>query len=199
VNRLPRDNWQHTALAVALLLAGLAAVYALVVLPALNARAEYREREEDLAFQQARFTATAAQMEQLRTELDRLAGGGMDDSGFLAESAPGLAAADLQKEIQALVESSGGLLLSIQTVQDDEDLFPAVTVKLHMRAGMDALLRVINGLETGSTVLLIDNVYLQSRTSNPVRNARPRARAPESDLIEARLEATGYIYQGTGA
>ena len=119
-----------------------------------------------------------------------------DYSLYNTELAPA-AAADLQNLIKNLVESHGANLISTQVVQHESSgTFPDVRISIHMRAGIETLREIIHALESGQATLLIDNLYLQKRNTRVARRAAQVMPGGQmEELIEARFEVTGYVYQ----
>jgi len=127
-------NWQHSTISVLMLLLCLLLLYVILILPAVSGRSDVRERLEVLQFQFAKYDHSAKQIQQLQKELDQLNNLQADQTGFLEEKPEALAAAELQKHIKSLIESNGGNLISTQVVKsDNDDLFPQVTIKVHIR------------------------------------------------------------------
>ena len=187
---------QNSVLSVGILIAALLLVYAVVIMPALAKRKEYRQQIEELQFQYSRFDKLVSQRDDIKKQLAQLRQQQTDTTGFLKDKAPSLAAADLQNYIKNIIDSKGGNLISTQVVQHESNAtFPDVRIRIQMRAGMETCQEVIYSLESGQPTLLLDNVYLQKRNTRIVRRSTFGSRANhESDLIEARFEVTGYIF-----
>lgn len=188
---------QNSVLSLGILIAGLLLVYALVIMPAIDKRKEYRQQIEELQFQYTRFDRLVSQRDDIRKQLKQLKQQQADTTGFLKDKPESLAAADLQNYIKNIIESKGGNLISTQVIQHESNTtFPDVRVRIQMRSGMQALQGVLYALESGQPTLLLDNVYLQKRNTRISRRPMMRSRANnEVDLIEARFEVTGFIYQ----
>jgi hypothetical protein len=68
----------------------------------------------------------------------------------------------LQKQLKILIESHGGQIVSTQPIDDqDNDLFPKVTIKLHMRGNINTLQETLYALEFATPLLFIDNIIIQ--------------------------------------
>ena len=187
----PLNNWQHSTISVLMLLVCLLVMYIILIMPAVSGRSDVRERLEELQFQFAKFDQSAKQIQQLQKELEQLNNLQADQTGFLEEKPDALAAAELQKHIKSLIESNGGNLISTQVVKNDnDDLFPQVTIKVHMRGEIGTLQKILYRLTVDSPVLLINNVMLQKRHQAAGRRARRGV-----NQIETRFEITGFIFQ----
>ncbi|HJR69799.1 MAG TPA: type II secretion system protein GspM, partial [Gammaproteobacteria bacterium] len=106
---------------------------------------------------------------------------------FHADTAA-LAGADLQKQLDSLVAAEGGKVLSsaFRDLTADGSLTPiAVTVRL--RCSMEALLRILHGLENRPQVLFVENLSVQARQ----RADRPQ-RQEDGDL-EVEIDVVGFL------
>jgi general secretion pathway protein M len=134
----------------------------------------------------ARSEAVSAQFEQRRAASDPTA------QVFHAETAA-LAGADLQNQLNALIAAEGGMLLT-SAFRDSgvaESLAPiAVTVRL--RCSMEALLRILHGLENRSPVLFVESLTVQALQ----RGGRPQ-RQEDGDL-DVELDVVG-LFAARGA
>jgi len=88
------------------------AFYSVLIQPAISARIKNTERIEDLIFQSSKFTHSSQESDSLKEEIENLKKQNPNKYNFLENKAPAIVAADLQKKIKALVESSGGNLVS---------------------------------------------------------------------------------------
>lgn len=192
---LPRQNTPHALLAGTLLLLCLVSLY-LLAAPALYQRVSFRERLSDIRFQHARYSTVLKNKDSIVEELVKLRTSTQENSGFLEEKPAALAAADLQNYLQGLIESHGGVLISTQILpQSGTDVFPSVTVKVQMRCDINSLRGMLLGLETGPLYLRLENLFLQGHYQPVARNNRSRSPLPESGMIEARFDISGYIFQ----
>ncbi len=192
------NNFQHAVISMGILILILVLLYAVLILPAVSARAEFQDRFEEMQFQYSRFAGSENQLQRLQRELVQLKGMQLNLASFLEEKPQALAAAELQKHIKSLIESNNGNLISTQVIQQKEntEAFPPVTVKVHMRGNIESLQGILYRLATEHPVLLIDNLFLQTRNIAASRNLQRRGRVRHgADLIEARFEITGYIFQ----
>jgi general secretion pathway protein M len=141
-------------------------------------RATYTKSLEALA----RSEAVGAQFEFRRAASDPAA------QTFHGDT-PALAGAELQNQLNALIAAEGGKLLSagFRESTDDGALTPlAVTVRL--RCSMDALLRILHGLENRTPVLFIETLTVQSRR----RGGGPPRRQEDGEL-DVEIDVVGYL------
>ena len=188
----PLTTRQHAALAFALLGACIAAVAAIIVLPALASRQAFQERLGELQLHYQRFNELARQTPALKRALQELRSVPADHAGFLAQQAPALAGAALQKKIKEHIEASGASLVSAQAAPPGKQkLYPSTTIQVQMRGDIESLRNVLHSLAADPMLLQLDNILIQ---------ARHAVRAPArqgGDVIEARIDVTAFIYQST--
>jgi len=164
------------------------AFYSVLIQPAMSARIKNTERIEDLMFQSSKFSLSSQESDLLKEEIANLKKQNPNKNNFLENKAPAIVAADLQKKIKALVESSGGNLVSTHALTDGkEELFSKITVKVHMRTDMNALRHVFYQVAINEPLLFIDNILIQK--SRASRRKKQRA----VNQIEVRFDVSGYM------
>ena len=148
---------QHAALSACLTLVAASLFYLLLVWPAFSKRASFHERVDALRIQQQKFIETSARGPALEAELDALSAHKIERAGFLEEKSHALAAADLQRLLGSLVEETGGSLVSTQVLTDtgNEDIFPEITVKVHLLGNTATLQRLLYRFVSGEPVLVM--------------------------------------------
>lgn len=130
-------------LALAILLAGLALVYAVVLWPGFRAEAGARERAQDLLATIALAERRTDDIEPLARDLDRLRGSEGAHPARQPAGEPGLAAARLQTELRALAERAGGKPSQTSTGEGREvDGLTRLPLRIQL-TGDDAVLRQI--------------------------------------------------------
>ena len=181
-------NLRHGLYSFGILLLGIAGFYILLIHPAISARSNNAERIEDLQFQLSKFASSNQEIELLKNEINHLKIQSPSKNGFLEDKAPAIVAADLQKQIKALVETSGGNLVSTHALsQAKDELFPKITVKVHMRTDINALREVFYQIAINKLSLFTENILIQkSRTSS-------RNRQQTDSQLEVRFDVSGYM------
>lgn len=156
--------------------------YILLVQPAVSTRSQNTERIEDLMFQSSKFALSAQNNAPLINEIKQLEKENPSKKYFLDGNAPAIVAADLQKNIKTFVKSSGGNLISSHALGLREDeLFPKVTVKIHMRTDINALRDVLYQIAISRPLLFTENVMIQRKGKQA------------DNRIEVRFDVSGYI------
>ena len=184
------SHWQHGLISAGILIALVAFVYLVLVQPALKAKNENIDRIDDLSFQLSKFSSAEAQIKQLENEINSLNDSDINKGDFHEGSAPAIVAATLQKKLKTIVEASGGNLVSTHAITGkDDDVYPKVTIKVHMQVDMNALQTVLYGLTNNKPLLFTDNLLIQRRHTSSKRQNR------NTGLLEVRFDVTGYLNQ----
>jgi general secretion pathway protein M len=129
----------------------------------------------------ARSQTVSAQFELRQTVSD------VTSQVFHAET-PALAGAELQNQLNGLVAAEGGMLLSsaFRDLPANGPLTP-IAVTVRVRSPMEALLKILHGLENRSPVLLVESVNVQAR----LQGGGPQ-RESDGDL-EVELEVLAFL------
>ena len=184
------SHWQHGLISAGILITLVASVYLVLVQPALKTKNENIDRIDDLSFQLSKFSSAEAQIKQLENEIRSLNDSDINKGDFLEGSAPAIVAATLQKKLKTIIEASGGNLVSTHAITGkDDDVYPKVTIKVHMQVDMNALQTVLYGLTNNKPLLFTDNLLIQRRHTSSKRRNR------NTGLLEVRFDVTGYLNQ----
>ena len=187
IAQLPRV--QRRILAVLLLLLAVGAVVRLMVLPIWTTFADNRDAIAQTEDNIARYSRLSTQVEALRSIVDELEqADNLDRYLFSQESEP-LAAAALQDRIKSVVTNSGGTLTSTQVLPTVADQgFKRVIVNVRMAVSVDALQRVLYGLENNLPYLLTDDIVILSRGAS-----KRRRKATAVDALDVRFNLYGFM------
>lgn len=119
------------------------------------------EREKSLNLL-ARYEAVIAQKGSLDTQLKILGTTSEDQSGLIAGNTPAVAAAALQGELKALIETFGGEIRSAQIMPPEKiEDFEKIAIQYELSLPPASLQRLLHGLETHRTVLVLDSLRLR--------------------------------------
>ncbi len=164
------------------------AFYTVLIQPAITAGTKNTERIEDLMFQFSKFSLSSQESDLLKDEIVHLKQQNPNKNNFLENKAPAIVAADLQKKLKALVDSSGGNLVSTHALTDGkEELFSKITVKVHMRTDMNAMRDVFYQIAINEPLLFTENILIQKS------RARSRKKQRVDNQIEVRFDVSGYM------
>jgi len=161
------------------------------------------EREiESLDDQTTRYRRLLQTLPGLQSELDQVRSNEDVKDFYFDAKTPALAGAQLQREVQTMVKSSGGRVVSTQLLGSPEDEQPPrVRVRAQIQGKTEALLEILYDLEKARPFLFVDQMSIRStarRTAaNRNRGVRGRRRhrsvrrQPQGQLT-VRLDVFGY-------
>ena len=178
---------QSRRLALALLLVGSVLVVVIVGLPfwllyrhydrALSENTNLAERYGRIAGTRADLTR---QLESMRANDSRRL--------YLRSGGPALSAAEAQEALRALIESSGGRLITMQApTYKDEGRYRQISVNVQLIANIFALRKILNAIESNVPYLFVDNLTVRSQVPSTFR-PQP-GQEPE---IFVQLDVSGY-------
>jgi general secretion pathway protein M len=156
-----------------------------------NALEQQQERLEQLE----RMAAIREPIQQLVTRIqqDRAV-----IAQYLPQSAPALAAADLQQRVKTVVEAAGGTLQSTQALPPSEEGNAVkVTVSAAMSGDVDSLRKVLYDLEAQTPVLFVDNLQVSARENRP-RLSNGRFANYTRVQLSVQFEVAGYLRKEGG-
>jgi general secretion pathway protein M len=179
---------QSRRLAVGILVAAIAAVLAIIVTPVWILNRHYNEALDDYTNKLERYgriagtrADVAKQLEAMRTKEPR--------KNFLRGPTAPLAAAEAQEAIRAIVERSGGKLITMQPPSTKDDgRYRAVTVNVQMTATAIALRSILHAVETNVPYLFVDMLSVRSQVPGnykPVPGGEPE--------MFVTMDVTGYL------
>jgi general secretion pathway protein M len=163
--------------------------------------AQYRYYQTHLEQQQGRL-AQLERMAASREPIQRLIAGIQQDrdaaAQYLPQSAPSLAAAELQQRVKAVVETVGGTLRSTQALPPTEEGNAVrVTVSAALTGDTESLQKILYELEAQTPLLFVDNLDVTARENRP--------RLPNGQLasytrvqLNVQFEVSGYLRKEGG-
>jgi len=134
-----------------------------------------------------------AELEQVRSN--------KDVEGFYFDAkTPALAGAELQRQVQGMVESSGGRVVSTQVLPSNKnEQPPTVRVRTQMQGSTEELLDVLYQVEKARPFLFVDQLTVRAprQTTNVDRYRNSRVRRPVRERprpmqLTIRLDVFGY-------
>ena len=181
---------QQRALAVALLVIAVLLALSVVVGPVLLLHKHYDDMIAELSDRIERYGRIAAQAPEYKTALEAM----RERNGrrfFLKNTAANLAAAELQEQVRAAVESNGGRITTSQNQNPKEEgRFRQIVVSVQFFATTPALQKVLFALESQPPYLAIENMTL--RPLNGFRGFKPGpGQEPE---INVQLDVAGFAF-----
>jgi len=188
LERLPAK--QQRAIAVGLLVAAVALVLAIVLLPVVLLHLRYNNAIASLTDRLDTYRRVSAQAPEYRKALDSMR---EKDARrfFLKNAAANLAGAELQELVRAAVEGNGGRITTSQNqAPKDDGRYRLIGLNVQFFATTPNLQKILYALETQQPYLVIENLSL--RPLNPFRGFRPAAgQEPE---VNVQLDIVGFDF-----
>ena len=181
---------RQRALALLLLFLAVAAVLAVVLLPVVLLHRHYDDALDSLSQRLATYRRVAAQAPEYRKALATMKE--RDARRFyLRNTAPNLAAAELQEQVRTAIEGNGGRISTSQNQSPrDDGRFKQIVVSVQFFATTPNLQKILNAIETQQPYLTVDNLTL--RPLNAFRGFRPApGQEPE---INVQLDVSAFAF-----
>lgn len=183
----------HATISLCLTILALAIVFRFLVQPSYEQYEAVNDSLETLQFQHDKLGNVHEKKVRIERELAEIENTETDDIGFLQENSESLASAEIQNYITSLVGDAHADLISTQVLprqSETEEVFPSITVKVHLRGDLTALRNILYELSGSEPVLLIDNLNIVNRQQSG------RRRKPQSQSkLDVRFDLTGYIFE----
>ncbi|HRX63369.1 MAG TPA: type II secretion system protein GspM [Candidatus Competibacter sp.] len=192
-------GWGQRLGALALLLLVVVSTLYLVVDHVLVARYRfYRERLEQQQGRLEQLERMAASREPIQQLIAKIQQDRNITAQYLPQSAPPLAAADLQQRVKAVVEAAGGTLRSTQALPPvEEGNAVKVAVNATVSGDTEILQKVLYDLESQTPLLFVDNLEVSARA---VRQRLPNGRLAGYSRVQLNIqfEISGYLRKEGG-
>ena len=173
------------ALALTLVVAAALLAYLVLVAPLWQSHQMARDATVEHEAQIVRMLALAADAKRLSEQRDLLRIQGKSERYLIRGASPTLAAAGLQKRIEAIAEQAGGRLGSTQVLPSQtEDDFVRVAIRVRLALDTPTLQRVLYEFEGQPPLLVIDDVVVIARGGHNIRQTR---QAPANLDVQFRL------------
>lgn len=186
--------WISRLAALLLLIVAMAAVYSFILDPIIVGYRETDRQIEDVRDQLSRYQRLAAARPALEQQIRQAASERTSDGYYLSGGTDALAAAGLQDRVNALVGEKGGVLRSIQPMPGvDEQGFRRITLRVQMTATIEVLFETLYGLESGTPMLFVENLDIQSRAIRRRSNEAGAQVAPEAPVLTVGFDLSGYM------
>jgi general secretion pathway protein M len=185
------DSDQGRRAAVAVLLGAILAIVAAVALPVWLLHRHYDLALADAAERLDRFGRIAAARPMIAQQLDAMRAKEARKF-FLRSGAPALSAAEAQEAVRSIVEGSGGRLITMQApVSREEGRYRQVSVNVQLTANVQAMRKILHGIENHVPFLFVDNLTIRSQvpsTFKPSPGAEPE--------MFMQFDVSGYSLAG---
>ena len=181
---------QSRTLAALLLVLAIAVGLAALLLPFVLLHRHYDRAIETMQDRLERFRRVAAQAPAYKHALETMRT--MDGRSFyLKNTAPNLAAAELQDIVRGAIEGNGGRITTMQVIPPKDDgRFKQIDVNVQLFASTPNLQKILFALETQQPYLVVENLSL--RPMNAFRNFKP---APGNEPeVSVQLDVGAFSY-----
>lgn len=188
-------GWGQRLAALALLIV-LGGVIYLTVDQGLLARYRYyRDYLEQKQAQWAQMERMTASREAIQQHIANIKQDQSVARQYLPQTAPALAAAELQERIRAVVEAAGGTLRSTQALPPvEEGRAVKVAVSVTLTGDTANLQKILYDLESQTPLLFVDNLEISARET---RQRQPDGRMTSYSRVQlsVQFEVWGYLRQ----
>jgi hypothetical protein len=169
--RAVADPKRSRALALALLVAAVVAVIVAIAVPVWLLNRHYDTALAENLDKLDRYRRIAGTRPQVVRESEAMAA--RDPHKFyLRAGGPALSAAQAQEAIRALVESSGGRLITIGApVTHDDGRYRQVSINVQLTANIFAMLKILGSVESNTPYLFVDNATIRTQVPASYRPA----------------------------
>ena|SRR2546423_32045 len=179
---------QSRRLAVGILVAAIAMAAAIVVAPVWMLNRHYNEALADYTGKLGRYARIAGTRSDVAKQLEAMRAKEPRRNFLRGPTAP-LAAAETQEAIRAIIERSGGKLITMQPpVTKDDGRYRAITVNVQLTANIIALRAILHAIETNVPYLFIDNLSVRSQVPG---NFKPNPGSEPEMFVQ--VDVTGYL------
>lgn len=182
-------------LAVGLLLFVVATVVFAIMLPLINMGLAYHEEKNDLLFRLQRQQTIAGREQQVSEAVEQIKQQFQEQGYFSTSSTEALVSAELQNIVKTAVSDAGGQLTSTQGLPGNlQNGFYRIAVKVRMTGSIEALVSVLNNIESAVPILVVDQLDI-----NPVRgvrNSKTRQIEP-SDQLNVSFQVVSFMRSPT--
>lgn len=190
---LTMNPTQSRRLAVGLLVAAIVVIVAAVAIPIWLLHRQYDAALADNASKYDRYRRIAGTRPELAKQLEAMR---VKETRkfFLRSGAAAFSAAEAQEAIRALVEQSGGRLITMAapTSREEGGRYRQVTANVQLTANIFALRKILHAIENNTPYLFIDN--LQVRTQVPPNHRPQPGQEPE---MFVSFDVSGYALTGS--
>jgi len=178
-------------LAIALLVGAIVLGVAIIAVPFWMLHRHYDTAIEDSIGKLERYKRIASTQPIVAKERDAMRA---KDTRrfFLRSGAAALSAAEAQEAVRALVESSGGRLITMAApVSKDDGHFRQISANVQIAANIQALRKILHAIENNVPYLFVDNLTIRTQVAS---NFKP-APGAEPEMV-VQFDVSGYSLTG---
>jgi general secretion pathway protein M len=168
-----------------------------ILLPWTSQIAELNERIATGEDQLARYRRLLQTLPGLQAELEQVRNNDAFKAFYFSAPTPALAGAQLQSQVQAIVTTAKGSLVSTQLLPEEKsENPPRVRVRTQIQGSTETLLDVLHQIEQARPFLFVEQLSIRS-SARPDLPDGPRRmpRSPTGELT-VRLDIFGFALGG---
>ena len=162
---------QRRQVAVAILVAIVAVLLSITVLPVWLANASRQDTLDQLQQRLSQYERIAAQDSDLLPQFKELKQAQLSAGNYLKSNTVAVAGAELQRMVKDITAANRAQMISTQILPAaNEQGFIRVALKVRLRGPLPAILESLYDIETNAVFMFLDNVSLSDSTAG----GRPR-------------------------
>jgi general secretion pathway protein M len=186
------NSQRSRQMAIGLLVAAIVVIGAVIAIPVWMVNRHYDNALGDYSDKLARYRGIAAARPLVTRQLDAMRAKDTRKF-FLRSGTSALAAAEVQETLRALVESSGGRLITMQGLTPkDEGRYRQIGVNVQLTANIIALRKILHQVESNTPYLFIENLLVRSQVP---ANFKPQP-GNEPEMF-VQFDVYGYALTGS--
>lgn len=161
----------------------------MMILSLLAMNSDAKEQYENTQFQLKKYQKLAATLPQVQSDSQVLTEMNANDDRYLVATSSSLAAAEIQKKLQQIIQQLGANLISMQTLNGKtESGFLPIKMQLHLRLTNEALIKLLYQLESQRPTGFVYNLQIQRQAG-----MRMSGQIVGEDLLDIQLEYTTFM------
>lgn len=178
----------HRVLALGLLFTVLASMYVGILQPLIDAYRFSADRLQQAQNQLAKLTQIAQSRKAIENRLAEFRRTDTSDRSYLSGRTPSLAAAGLQNHLKAIIEASGGQLITSSDLPSaNEEKLTRVATSLRLKAQTEGLREILYAIETQLPLIFIDKLSVRGLSFYS-----PRATPNTEPMLDIQLDLSGF-------
>lgn len=178
----------HRVLSLGLLFTVLASVYFGFLQPLIDAYRSSGDRLQHAQTQLAKLIQIAQSRRTIESRLAEFRRSDTSDRYYLIGRTPSLAAAGLQNHLKAIIEASGGQLITSSDLPSaNEEKLTKVATSLRLKAQTEGLREILHAIETQLPLVFIDKLSVRGLSFYSLR-----ATSNTEPMLDIQLDLSGF-------
>ena len=183
----PMSPQQSRRMAIAVLVAAIVGIAGPVAYGVWKVNQYYETELANKRDRIERFQRIASTRQEVARQLDAMRAKD-PRKFFLRGGAVSLSAAEAQESVRAIIEQSGGTLITMQApTSRDEGRFKQINVNVQLTATIQSLRRILHSIEANTPYLFVENLMIRSQVA-----AQHRPGPGQEPQVFVQFDVTGY-------